>query len=312
MQAALQENVLTRPIETQKELGPLDGRNFASAWTGSYLDVFMMTDVGLKREKNEDSCVFCIPKTSSVAEESGMLFAVADGMGGASAGEYASRMALNVLCETYFSEAPENVPKALQNAIEIANERVFEEAEVNPIYSGMGTTVSAAVLHGHYLYIAQVGDSRVYLLREGSGIHQITFDHSLVAEQVRSGLIREDEARNHSLKNLITRAVGIKDNVRVDMYALRIQARDTLLICSDGLSNMVTDEAILRTMENGNLKRGTEHLVNQALEEGGLDNITALSMRVTEEPPRTHLQAGADLVEIAPSSFFKRLRRIFR
>lgn len=303
---------MAEPIEIYKELGPLDGRNFSSAWSGHFLDVFMMTDVGLKREKNEDSCIYCIPRTEDALATNGFLFAVADGMGGASAGEYASRMALNVLSETYFSEAADNVPHALQEAIEIANEKIFEEAEVNPVYSGMGTTVSAVVIHGNYLYIAQVGDSRVYLLRERSGIHQITQDHSLVAEQMRSGLINEEEARNHSLKNLITRAVGIKDNVRVDMFSLHIQEGDTLLVCSDGLSNMVPDDAILKTLENGNLKRGTEHLVKQALEEGGLDNITALSIRVHGAPPRTTLQKGADFIEIAPSSFFKRLRSLFR
>jgi protein phosphatase len=239
------------------------------------------------------------------------MLAVADGMGGASAGEYASRMTLNLLSHAYFASPNSTVPKAMRSAVETANAKVFEESEVNPALSGMGTTCSALVVHGSWAYIAQVGDSRVYLLRERSGIHQLTYDHSLVAEQVRSGLISEEEARTHTLKNLITRAVGIKGAIKVDLFSIELQRGDTLLICSDGLSNMVSDEQISETLSIGDLRTNAHELVNLALAGGGTDNITAVVMRVIDTPPRVPLQEGAQGIELTPSGIFSRLRRLF-
>lgn len=293
------------------DYGPLEGRNFEHGWRGPYLQAHLLSDVGKKREKNEDSCIMCVPETPGLAEERGLLFAVADGMGGASAGEYASRVALHTLDTTYYGGARQPIPMGLRTAIETANEKIFEESESNPSYSGMGTTVSAVVVLGDWAYIAQVGDSRVYLLRERSGIHQLTHDHSLVAEQVRSGLISEDEARNHALKNLITRAVGIKETVRVDLFAVRLRVQDTLLLCSDGLCNMVADTDIASALALGDLKYCTRKLVEQALEGGGIDNITAVTLRVTHTPPRRELHEGAEEIELSSSGIFGRLRRLF-
>jgi protein phosphatase len=294
------------------EYGPLDGGNFEYHWSGRGVDIHLLSDVGRKRRNNEDSCILCAPQKEDVASSHGVLFAVADGMGGASAGEYASRMALQVLVRTYFNNDCESAPLALQEALQIANGRLFEEAELNPVYAGMGTTVCAAVLLGDWVYIAHVGDSRLYLLRERSGIHQVTLDHSLVEEQVRSGLISPAEARNHSLKNLITRAVGIKETVKVDLYALHVQQGDTLLICSDGLTNMITDPEIASCLANGNLVEGTRNMVERALMAGGTDNTTAITLRLNETPPRSIFQDGAEEVRIASSGFFGRLKRLFR
>lgn len=293
------------------EYGPLDGRNYEFGWRGTYLQAHMLSDVGKKREKNEDSCLLCIPEPSSLADERGLLFAVADGMGGASAGEHASRMALHTMSTTYFRGPAQPVPMGIRTAVETANELIFEESENNPEYSGMGTTVSSIVVLGDWAYIAQVGDSRVYLLRERSGIHQLTHDHSLVAEQVRSGLISEEEARNHALKNLITRAVGIKDTVRVDLFAVQLKLEDTLLLCSDGLCNMVSDSEIAAALALGDLKYCTRKLVEQALEGGGTDNITAVTLRVTGAPPRREMQQGAEEIELSGSGLLGRLRRLF-
>ncbi len=293
------------------EYGPLDGGNYEFGWQGGHLQVHLLSDVGKKRKKNEDSCLMCIPEPRGMAEQRGLLVAVADGMGGASAGEYASRMALQLLREDYFNTNEGPIPTALEQALMHANECVFEEAEVNPVYSGMGTTVSACVLLGDWLYIAQVGDSRVYLLREGSGIHQITNDHSLVAEQVRHGLISEEEARTHSLKNLITRAVGIKESVNVDLYKLQVQQHDTLLICSDGLSNMMTDAEIAQSLSNGDLRTGTRRVVDLALEAGGTDNITALTIRFKGVPPAVAAHDGAETYEPVQTGIFGRIRRLF-
>ena len=292
--------------------GPLDGRNFEYAWQGAYLEAVLLSDVGLKRKKNEDSCLLCAPEAAQVAGKRGYLFAVADGMGGATAGEYASRMALLVLARTYFEGKGPNIASNLRSAVEHANGRVFEEAEVNPVYSGMGTTVSSVVFHGNWAYVVQVGDSRVYLLREGAGLHQITNDHSLVAEQVRNGIITEEEARNHSLRNLITRAVGIKERVKADSFCVQVKRDDTLLICSDGLSNLVSDQAIEETLSGRGLRDGTRRLIKQAIAGGGTDNITALSVRVAEEPPETEWQEGADkVVDVMPRTIIGRIRNLF-
>ena len=290
------------------EHGPVDGKNYSFDWEGEFLNAHLLSDVGKKREKNEDSCIICAPDDQDLAESHGILFAVADGMGGASAGEYASRLALHMLVESYYAGAKERAPVALREAIANANEELFQEAEQDLAYAGMGTTVSALVVLGNWAYVAQVGDSRVYLLRERSGIHQITRDHSLVAEQLRSGLISEEEARNHSLKNLITRAVGIKEVVQVDSFAFQLRRGDTLLICSDGLCGLVEDHELAESLSRGDLKKATEALIDSALDAGGTDNITALTIRVSGAPTTTEYQEGAEQIEIPTASFLQRMK----
>ena len=293
--------------------GPIDGRNYELTWQSKAVQVCLRSDVGKKRQHNEDSCLICAPAEPDVIAQFGYLVAVADGMGGASAGEYASRMALQVMSKTYYATAPKPTPAALREAVETANAQIFEESESNPIYSGMGTTLSSIVLRDDWCYIAQVGDSRVYLVRENMGIHQLTHDHSLVAEQVRNGLISEEEARSHNLRNLITRAVGIKETVKVDCFALHLELGDTLLICSDGLSNMVPNEAIQGVLENGELIPATDRLIELALDGGGTDNITALTVRIVDELPETQRQPGAEEINISGPSLLHRLKRlIFR
>ncbi len=290
--------------------GPLDGLNFEFRWEGDFLQTVLLSNVGKKRKNNEDSCLMCAPEEEALAHDRGLLFAVADGMGGASAGEYASRMALQVLAKSYFADLGAPIPQALRKAVETANIKIFEEAEVNPVYSGMGTTLSTVAVVGEWAYIAQVGDSRVYLLRERSGIHQLTDDHSLVAEQVRSGLISEEEARTHSLRNLITRAVGIKDVVSTDLFALHLRRGDTLLICSDGLCNMVPDNRIAEAMGAGDLTEGTQELIDLALAGGGTDNVTVLTFRVSSTPPRASLQEGAQEIALSSGGFLSKLKRL--
>ena len=292
--------------------GPLDGKNFEATWYGDYLQAHLLTDIGKKRQKNEDSCLMCAPKNPVLADERGVLFSVADGMGGASAGEFASRMSLRAMHKAYYNNPHAAIPPSLRDALIEANQQVYEEAETNPEYSGMGTTVSAVLIIGGWAYMAQVGDSRVYLLREHSGIHQITEDHSLVAEQVRNGVISEAEAENSSFKNLITRAVGIKSEVEVDLFAVRLEQGDTLLICSDGLSNMVSNADIAECLSDGDLKAGTRKVVELALENGGSDNITAVTIRVVDAPPRTPIQPGAREIVLPSSSLWQRIRNWFR
>lgn len=307
----MQDDVNVHDHIALTEYGPNGTRRYEYAWRGDYLHAFLISDVGRKRENNEDSCLLCVPDDPKLARQRGYLVAVADGMGGASAGEFASRMALRQTANAHFLSPAERNPDALREAVENANLKVFEEAELHPELSGMGTTISVLVVHGGWAYAAQVGDSRIYLKRPGQPLLQITHDHSLVAEQMRCGLITADEARNHTMKNLITRAVGIKEAVKVDMFAFGVQRGDTVLICSDGLCNMVTDETIDRLLARRELAVIGQALVEAALEEGGPDNITAALLRVTAHPWESDLEPGADLVTLPRAGIVNRLRRWF-
>ena len=291
--------------------GPADGGNFECDWTNAYLSAHLVSDVGKKRERNEDACVLCAPTDEGRLECRGYLFAIADGMGGASAGEHASHLALSIFLEEFYNGAETNIPDHVQESIENANGRVFAEAEQHAELNGMGTTLSTLLIIGDCAYIGQVGDSRVYLQRPKAALLQITEDHSLVAEQVRGGIITEEEARNHSLRNLITRAIGIKEDVDVDLFSLRLQKDDTLLICSDGLSNMVEDAEIAEALQLESLQTGARLLVGKALEAGGTDNVSVALVRVTGAPPKKNLQAGASQVYAPVSGFWNRLKRIF-
>jgi serine/threonine protein phosphatase PrpC len=298
---------------TLTRTGPEGGGNFEYQWTGEYIQAHLLSDVGKKRTHNEDQCMLCVPEDKALASEyeRGMLFAVADGMGGVSGGEFASRLALQTLAEEYYSAGDAPTPLRLKEALRQANLRIYEEAEHNPQYHGMGTTVSAVVVLGDCAYVAQVGDSRVYMTRGNGSIWQITDDHSLVAEQVRNGMISEEEARNHALKNLITRAVGTKDSIEIDLFAVRLQEHDTLVICSDGLSNVVKDDEIAKSLNTNSLQGAARVLVGKALEGGGPDNITVVLLRVTKMPPRARLEEGAVKVTLEKPGLFNKLRRLF-
>lgn len=288
--------------------GPLDGRNFQAAWKGEYIDSFMISDVGRKRQNNEDSCIIYAPEDEGLQQSRGFFFGVADGMGGASAGEYASCKALEYACKHYFDKTIHAlVPAALRMAVEYANRFIFNESETKPEFSGMGTTFSALAIVGNWCYIAQVGDSRVYLLRKGEELFQITNDHSLVAEQLRNGLINKEDAHNHSMKNLITRAVGIRDDIEVDLFALNLEMDDTLILCSDGLSNMVPDDTLAECLQEQNLEEMGHKLVQCALDAGGLDNITLIAVHICAPPPVTHYQQGAKLSSTRKMNLLSRI-----
>jgi protein phosphatase len=294
------------------QCGPVDGGNFEYHWSGEFAEAHLLSDVGKKRKRNEDTCALCVPQHRELLDKRGMLFAVADGMGGANAGDFASHLALNVILDEYFRGHAPTIPDALQNALEEANRVVFAESEVNPELRGMGTTVSLVLVRGDCAYIAQVGDSRVYVAREDERLFQITADHSLVAEQVRNGFLSAEEARSHSLKNLITRAIGIKATVRVDLFAFRLQQQDTLLICSDGLSNQVKDDEIADLMVIESIKAAGRTLVGRAITQGGFDNITTVLLRITQPPPAYQFEPGVQEVFIPPSSFLRRVWRFLR
>jgi serine/threonine protein phosphatase PrpC len=237
------------------------------------VDVGASSDVGRLRTINEDSFV---------VDDRLALYAVADGMGGHRAGEVASATALEAL------RAAIAGGKALDAAIVIANSAVFQKAATDRELSGMGTTLTAITVVGDAtLLIGHVGDSRAYRVRDGA-IAQITEDHSLVEELVREGRISPAEAEVHPQRAIITRALGIDADVEVDLYTIEAHTGDRILICSDGLTGMLRDEAVLRiAMPETDPRVAADRLVDAANEAGGEDNITVLIIDVLEAPPST-------------------------
>ncbi len=228
-----------------------------------------ISNIGLVRALNEDS--LCIsPKTG--------LFAVADGMGGHRAGEVASSMALRVLeRELGRRLAGGALPeKALVESIKEANRSVYELSGRNPEWAGMGTTVTACLKRGKELYVAQVGDSRAYLIGDGV-ITRLTEDHSLVQELVKNGGITEEQAFNHPQRNVLTRALGIELSLEVDLYRFQVVPGNLILVCTDGLTSYLRPEEILHTISNSpDLEASLQNLLARALACGGSDNITMI------------------------------------
>ncbi len=251
------------------------------------LDVAQLTDVGRKREHNEDNMAYVIPKDAQVMARKGALFIVADGMGGHAAGEVASEIAVDTISTAYYQEDHDDVAVALLHAIKRANALIYQRAAENMLRSGMGTTCVAGVLRGNMAYVANVGDSRAYLMRKGHA-KQISQDHSWVAEQVRVGLLTEEQARTHAQRNVITRSLGTQQEVEVDVFAEPLEEGDVLLLCTDGLSGLVNDEEMRAIIERFPPQESVYHLIERANENGGPDNITAIVIAVQEvgvEPP---------------------------
>jgi PPM family protein phosphatase len=240
-----------------------------------------LTDTGRKRQRNEDAFVVAPP-----------LFAVADGMGGAQAGEVASKLAAAALEDT--DPGRLTGPERVASLIQEANRRVHERSSVDPATSGMGTTMTVALVENDGVVIGHVGDSRAYLVR-GKEIEQITEDHSLVNELLKTGKLSPEEAETHPQRSVITRAVGTDPDVDVDSFIVDTQDGDVFLICSDGLTDMVDDEHILATVERyrGNLESLTKQLVTAANRGGGEDNITVVAFSIGE------LGGGADVGDTA-------------
>ena len=251
------------------------------------LDVAQLTDVGRKRPHNEDNMAYVIPKDPQVMTKKGALFIVADGMGGHAAGEVASEIAVDTVSYAYYQEDDDDIAVSLVHAIKRANTLIHQRAAENMLRSGMGTTCVAGVLRGGTAYIANVGDSRTYLVRKGQ-VRQISQDHSWVAEQVRVGLLTEEQARSHAQRNVITRCLGTQADVEVDIFAEELEEGDSFILCSDGLSGFVTDDDLRAIVNQYVPQESVYHLVERANENGGPDNITAIVVRVQEvgwEPP---------------------------
>lgn len=232
------------------------------------MKTFSKTDIGMKREVNQD-CVF-----TSETPIGGLpnIFLVADGMGGHNAGDFASRYVVERIKEE-LPQIQEHHPEAiLRKAIETANHGLLEEAAKDVHLAGMGTTLVAATVIEHTLYFANIGDSRLYLINDE--IRQLSRDHSLVQEMVRLGGINAEEAKHHPDKNIITRAIGAGEEVEIDFFEYHLQPGDQILMCTDGLSNMVEDEMLFRIVKSSrDVVEAVSRLIEEANKNGGNDNI---------------------------------------
>ncbi len=251
------------------------------------VEVAGKTDVGCVRTNNEDNFGF---------DSRHGIFVVCDGMGGQAAGEVASKMGVDILLD-YFRNHASDVGKrslngqdgssgaqSLANAIQLANKTIFQAGQEQNGRSGMGSTVVAALVRGNSLAIAHVGDSRIYLVRQGT-IQQLTQDHSLVMEQVRRGYITLEQAQQSEMQNIILRALGSEEVVEADIEDLVAVSGDILLMASDGLTRYVQDDEILKIVqEPRGLEKACGELVKTARERGGDDNITCLLVRIVDRP----------------------------
>jgi protein phosphatase len=241
-----------------------------------------MTDVGLKRGHNEDNFLI---------NEELNLYVVADGMGGHAGGEYASAICVNTIEEivtaievTGLAETDDNDPvetarERLRYALRLAGRRIFEKAAIEEEYHGMGTTAVALLVDGQNAVIAHVGDSRLYLMREGK-IQQITEDHSFVARQVKAGVMTEEDAKTHRMRNVIYRSLGYQEDVEVDVQVHAVRAGDRFLLCSDGLTGHVDGDELGEYVGKYGPQDAARRLIELACERGGDDNITAVIARI--------------------------------
>ena len=231
-----------------------------------------MTHIGRRRDMNQDYMYTSTTPVGSLPN----LFVVADGMGGHNAGEYASRFTVDKMVEVISQNRQQEPVAAMKEALTEENSQLLEEAGADPSKSGMGTTVVAATVIGDLLHVANIGDSRLYVI-DHEAIRQITRDHSLVEEMVRLGEMDKAAAKVHPDKNIITRAIGVTRELAVDFFEVELRPGDMILLCSDGLTNMVEDEEIKEiVLEQKNIVEKAEKLINTANENGGKDNITVV------------------------------------
>ena len=235
------------------------------------MKVQAVTDVGRERSVNQDYVYYSLTETGSLPN----LFLVADGMGGHKAGDMASRYTVETFVSLVQDSTLKDPVSIINNAVTQVNLRLLQKAAESETYEGMGTTLVAATVYDNILRVANVGDSRLYIL--GNEITQITRDHSLVEEMVSMGEINREQARNHEKKNIITRAIGGYDTVEAEMFSVDLKPNDCILMCTDGLSNMVEDADILKIVKSApDIETAAKNLVAAANANGGKDNITVM------------------------------------
>ena len=278
------------------------------------LRIASATDVGRRRTGNEDAQVVWAPADPEERERVGILLVVADGMGGANAGEVASQIATDVIVREVCARSAEPPDEALRAAIETANAEIHAQANQQADQRGMGTTCTALLVRGHQVWMGHVGDSRAYLVR-GGAIQQLTRDHSLVAELVERGHLTLDEAKHDPRRNVVTRSVGASEDVHVDSGPLGepLQTGDALVVCSDGLHGQVADDEIASITSENPPDEACLQLIELANARGGPDNITVIVAQVVgvaeeagpepydegEEPARPASAAARILIGLA-------------
>ena len=229
---------------------------------------YAMTDVGRRREMNQDY----VYATGQPIGPFPNLLVVADGMGGHKAGDFASKFTVEVVKREIAGSRSRKPEKVMHDAIQVANRELIRVASRDVKLEGMGTSLVVATVIGDTLYFANIGDSRLYLIDDN--IKQLSKDHSLVEEMVRLGGIKAEDARNHPDKNIITRAMGVKDEAEADFYEFRIKRGDKILMCTDGLSNMVEDEDMFGLVKGSrDVVEAVQMLIDRANSNGGRDNI---------------------------------------
>ena len=245
----------------------------------------LRTDVGLVRSENQDFGTYTTPDEERRGHPGGRLLIVADGMGGHRGGATASRLAAETVKTQYLGSDTTDIPTALKDSLSRANSKIFQEAQSNPDLRGMGTTTSVLAVREGLGWLAHVGDSRIYRVREDK-IEQLTDDHSLVATMVREGLLTTAEAETHPRRNVLQRSMGVAEDVEIDLRGpIELRQGDTFILCSDGLHGVVKEEE-LKEVSQLSIEAAAEEFVRRALERGAPDNVTVIVARVeeTDEP----------------------------
>ena len=244
------------------------------------LDICLQTDLGVVRTNNEDRCVYQRPSDPEVAAAKGILVIVADGMGGALAGEVASEMAIKIIPEAYY-RSPKVPALALKEAVEFASAEIHRTAQSDPALRGMGTTCVAMAILLPGVFVAYVGDSRIYLLRDNN-FYQLTEDHTVVFEMVRKGILTRDQARHHEERNVLSLSMGGRPEITAAYWENPMIARygDRFLLCSDGLHDLVGDSEMQAIVAASPAHQAVPNLIEAARRNGGHDNITAALVNV--------------------------------
>lgn len=272
----LEKQLEKRKPRQAKRLEPRQGEREQ----GIRVSVGAQKDIGKSRDRMEDDFGLVEPKDRELLAQRGCLYVVTDGMGGHLAGEVASGLAVEIISNDYYQEKG-TIAEALNKAIQKANRQIYREAQKSA-KKGMGTTVVAAVVRGDELYVAHAGDSRAYLIRNGA-IHQLTEDHSWVHERAKEGALTPEEARRHPYRNVITRSLGSEPEVKLGLKQYKINQRDIVLLCTDGLTEMVDNEKIKALiLGSPNPQVAAQRLIEQANFNGDRDNIAAVVIKVEQ------------------------------
>jgi serine/threonine protein phosphatase PrpC len=242
-----------------------------------------LSHIGQVRQRNEDAVGFMDPRDPGVRKTKGSIFVVADGMGGHRGGEIASQMAVDAVISGYYVSTADDPSAALAEALRAANRAIVKKARSDVSLYGMGTTCTALVVRRKEAFVGHVGDSRAYLMRDGT-LRQLTEDHSLVGEMMRQGILSDDEARTHPRRNVITRSIGTHEELDIDTPSspLAIREGDVFLLCSDGLTSLVAEKDLQAGLSSKTPRAACDSLVDLANENGGKDNVTVVVVRILD------------------------------